>query len=134
MGSLPDVMPLAFRRTGTDDAIAAAVTGPAVTESSQTPRASTRPDAPGGDEKNPTSLGNRGLSSERDGTRTRNHRIDSPGENGRNAQESGDSAAVCATAAPTDPDLVTLVEAWPVLPADVRKMIMGVVRLTPKAR
>ena len=51
VGSLPDVMPLAFKRTGTDEAIAAAVTGPAVTESSQAPRASTRPDAPGGMKK-----------------------------------------------------------------------------------
>ena len=32
-----------------------------------------------------------------------------------------------------DPDLAAIIDAWPTLPADVRKMICGVVRLTPKA-
>jgi hypothetical protein len=31
-----------------------------------------------------------------------------------------------------DTDLAAVVEAWPDLPVDVRKMIAGVVRLTPK--
>jgi hypothetical protein len=32
----------------------------------------------------------------------------------------------------SDPDLAEIVIAWPELPADVRKMIAGVVRLTPR--
>ncbi len=34
---------------------------------------------------------------------------------------------------PLDPDLQAIVEAWNALPLDVRKMIVGVVTLTPKA-
>jgi len=32
-----------------------------------------------------------------------------------------------------DPDLTAIVDAWPMLPADVRKMIAGVVRATLQA-
>jgi len=32
-----------------------------------------------------------------------------------------------------DTELQAIVDAWPTLPADVRKMIVGVVKLTPKA-
>ena len=35
--------------------------------------------------------------------------------------------------APVDPELAELASVWNDLPADVRKMILGVVRLTPKA-
>ena len=34
---------------------------------------------------------------------------------------------------PLDPDLQAIVAAWDTLPQDVRKMIVGVVKLTPKA-
>jgi hypothetical protein len=30
------------------------------------------------------------------------------------------------------PELADLIRAWPTLPADVQKMILGVVKLTPK--
>jgi len=32
------------------------------------------------------------------------------------------------------PELADLIRAWPELPADVRKMIVGVVKLTPRIR
>ena len=35
-------------------------------------------------------------------------------------------------AALSDPDFVTIATAWPTLPADVRKMILGVVKATVK--
>jgi hypothetical protein len=43
------------------------------------------------------------------------------------------SDATLAQPTDLDPDLAELVAAWGSLPADVRKMILGVVRLTPRA-
>ena len=34
---------------------------------------------------------------------------------------------------PADPDLQFIIDAWSTLPVDVRKMIVGVVKLTPRA-
>ena len=52
-------------------------------------------------------------------------------------QPTHSAAKPCVTSPKTPPenaDLAAVVTAWPTLPADVRKMIVGVVKLTPKAK
>jgi hypothetical protein len=79
--------------------------------------------------------------SEGDGVRTRNHRIDSPGDNSNSQLKNANSEsclASClsksASAGPLDTDLQTIVDSWPKLPADGRRMISGVVKATLAAK
>ena len=74
IGSLPDVLPLPLRKTGTDDA----VTLPVCATTAPNGRTSAELGGESGQQKTAFSEEKRGLSNERDGTRTRNHRIDSP--------------------------------------------------------
>ncbi|RMH67861.1 MAG: hypothetical protein D6685_03020, partial [Bacteroidetes bacterium] len=83
-------------------------------------------------------LPGRGLQSEADGTRTRNHRIDSQpvdSHNPRGGQELRDDAEAIAAQtaapgsdAPHEPDLAALIVAWPDLPEPVRAGINAMVR------
>jgi len=83
-------------------------------------------------------LQTQGLSSEADGTRTRNHRIDSqPDESHKPLGDSDLRDATEAIAAhtaaprsdaPNDPDLAALIAAWPDLPEPVRAGINAMVR------
>ena len=79
-----------------------------------------------------------GSSSEADGTRTRNHRIDSqpvecPNSRDERGLRDGTETIAAQTAAlgsdaPHDPDLAPLIAAWPDLPEPVRAGIYAMVR------
>ena len=77
MESLPDVMPLPLplRKTGTDDAM---TLGCMRASAAPNGRSSVEFGGDDGRQKTAFSEENRGFQGERDGTRTRNHRIDSP--------------------------------------------------------
>jgi len=72
--------------------------------------------------------------SEGDGTRTRNHRIDSPDTTDAEAKQDNDlgqhahALAVRLQAqAETDPDLTRIVTAWPDLPLHIRAAVLALV-------
>jgi hypothetical protein len=81
--------------------------------------------------------------SEDDGTRTRNHRIDSPvpatpkpyelpdlrpiDPAGRSAGRSGDATEQAEGGPPLDAELATLVAAWPTLPDALRRAVVAIV-------
>jgi hypothetical protein len=85
-----------------------------------------------------------GFSSEGDGTRTRNHRIDSQRGEHPNPQQNADirdippapAAPIAAPAAepPLPPDLAALLAAWPALPTAVRAGILAMVQASASAR
>ena len=92
--------------------------------------------------KNPRTGG--GSSSEADGTRTRNHRIDSqPGECPNPRQNAGlrdipqtpaAPAAAPGAETPLPPDLAAVVAAWPALPPAVRAGIVAMVQASAVGR
>ena len=80
-----------------------------------------------------------GCESEADGTRTRNHRIDSPVHQSRKPTDSKGlrtdaeprathSATLSVKSAPSDPDLSAVIDAWPTLPKAIRAGIVAMVR------
>jgi hypothetical protein len=85
-----------------------------------------------------------GFSSEGDGTRTRNHRIDSQRGESPNPQQNADireippapAAPIAAPSAepPLPPDLAALLAAWPELPTAVRAGISAMVQASASAR
>jgi len=89
-------------------------------------------------------LRRRAFSSEADGTRTRNHRIDSQRGDSPNHRENTDlrdipstpAAPIAAPAAepPLPPDLAAVVAAWPALPPAVRAGIAAMVQASAAGR
>src|SRR4051812_1186094 len=85
-----------------------------------------------------TRAASRGLAapyfSEGDGTRTRNHRIDSPATpppespTGQDLAPTATSPLQHAYESASDPDLARVIGAWPALPAPIRRAILALVR------
>jgi hypothetical protein len=79
------------------------------------------------------------LRSEADGTRTRNHRIDSQsGESGkdcpgRNLRAGEADGAAPRAARPRDRDLEAVIAAWPRLPEPIHAAIMAMLEATVEA-
>jgi len=90
-----------------------------------------------GKRKSPASAYPCGASvSEDDGTRTRNHRIDSQKTTARKTQEIKANEAHLPSAwgksPPTDPGLLRVVELWELLPEPIRRAVLALVEATVK--
>jgi hypothetical protein len=68
--------------------------------------------------------------SEGDGTRTRNHRIDSPATPDRTTLQDNDlrrQALALTLRLHADPDLTRIIDAWPDLPAHIKAAVLALV-------